>query len=211
MLLYHMAHKTFFSYDALISQSLKCAVDLIRTNFSQLCTSPFSYYHFEGGVHQFACVDIGDGQILQMSANNYETHWLTLEIMDADETEALSSVVEYTNSTDPSEMFYHTENIHLIPHNESSSTHFLHVIKEALIDWNKAKNVRNAIASSASQAFVDRFLQEALEMCLVKAVDHCPPEEAAALIHRTIAKQIEKSPVWSHQHVLKTASRVRQW
>jgi len=58
---------------------------------------------------------------------------------------------------------------------------------------------------------VDRFLQEALEMCLVKAVDHCPPEEAAALIHRTIAKQIEKSPVWSHQHVLKTASRVRQW
>jgi len=209
MLLYHMAHKTFFSYDALISQSLKCAVDLIRTNFSQLCTSPFSYYHFEGGVHEFACVDIGDGQIWQMSANNYETHWLTLEIMDADETEALSSVVEYTNSTDPSEMFYHTENIHLIPHNESSSTHFLHVIKEALIDWNKAKNVRNAIASSASQAFVDRFLQEALEMCLVKAVDHCPPEEAAALIHRTIAKRIGQSRVWSHDNVIGTAAQIK--
>jgi len=209
MLLYHMAHKTFFSYDALISQSLKCAVDLIRTNISQLCTSPFSYYHFQGGVHEFACVDIGDGQILQMSANNYETHWLTLEIMDADGADALSSVVEYTNSTDPSEMFYHTENIHLIPHNESSSTHFLHVIKEALIDWNKAKNVRNAIASSASQAFVDRFLQEALEMCLVKAVDHCPPEEAAALIHRTIAKRIGQSRVWSHDNVIGTAAQIK--
>jgi len=204
-----MAHKTFFSYDALISQSLKCAVDLIRTNISQLCTSPFSYYHFQGGVHEFACVDIGDGQILQMSANNYETHWLTLEIMDADGADALSSVVEYTNSTDPSEMFYHTENIHLIPHNESSSTHFLHVIKEALIDWNKAKNVRNAIASSASQAFVDRFLQEALEMCLVKAVDHCPPEEAAALIHRTIAKRIGQSRVWSHDNVIGTAAQIK--
>ena len=209
MLPYHMAHKTFFSYDVLISQSLKCAVDLIRTNFSQLCTSPFSYYHFEGGVHEFACVDIGDGQIWQMSANNYETHWLTLEIMDADGADALSSVVEYTNSTDPSEMFYHTENIHLIPHNESSSTHFLHVIKEALIDWNKAKNVRNAIASSASQAFVDRFLQEALEMCLVKAVDHCPPEEAAALIHRTIAKRIGQSRVWSHDNVIGTAAQIK--
>ena len=106
-------------------------------------------------------------------------------------------------------MFYHTENIHLIPHNESSSTHFLHVIKEALIDWNKAKNVRNAIASSASQAFVDRFLQEALEMCLVKAVDHCPPEEAAALIHRTIAKRIGQSRVWSHDNVIGTAAQIK--
>ena len=209
MLPYHMAHKTFFSYDVLISQSLKCAVDLIRTNFSQICTSPFYYYHFEGGVHEFAYVEVGDGQILQMSANNYRTHWLTLEIMDADGADALSSVVEYTNSTDPSEMFYHTENIHLIPHNESSSTHFLHVIKEALIDWNKAKNVRNAIASSASQAFVDRFLQEALEMCLVKAVDHCPPEEAAALIHRTIAKRIGQSRVWSHDNVIGTAAQIK--
>ena len=209
MLPYYMAHKTFFSYDVLISQSLKCAVDLIRTNFSQICTSAFSYYHFEGGVHQFACVEIGDGQILQMSANNYGTHWLTLEIMDADGADALSSVVEYTNSTDPSEMFYHTENIHLIPHNESSSTHFLHVIKEALIDWNKAKNVRNAIASSASQAFVDRFLQEALEMCLVKAGDHFPPEEAAALIHRSIAKRIGQSRVWSHDNVIGTAAQIK--
>ena len=209
MLLYHMAHKTFFSYDALISQSLKCAVDLIRTNFSQICTSPFYYYHFEGGVHEFAYVEVGDGQILQMSANNYGTHWLTLEIMDADGADALSSVVEYTNSTDPSEMFYHTENIQLIPHNEPSSTHFLHVVKEALIDWNQAKNVRNAIASSASQAFVDSFLQEALEMCLVKTGDHFPPEEAAALIHRSIAKQIEKSRVWSHDNVIGTAAQIK--
>ena len=119
------------------------------------------------------------------------------------------SVVEYTNSTDPSEMFYHTENIQLIPHNEPSSTHFLHVVKEALIDWNQAKTVRNAIASSLSQAFVDSFLQEALEMCLVKTGDHFPPEEAAALIHRSIAKRIGQSRVWSHDNVIGTAAQIK--